>query len=425
MSRSVVASLLVGVLSPWLLAYEYVRTSSWRHRRWLITLFFAFFGSVVLVEFGDGYDHQQDIQKHYVGMSFPQFLDELWRILTFQLAFAKDVYKHVLSYFVGSVINMPQLFFPVVASVYGYFFGGSVLIVLRHYRLSRFNYIVFSLVVVFLFIRGLEGFYTVRTWTGMWILVYSCLGYFSTGERKYLVLMFIPPFVHVGFFLLSIPAWLVLVSGNRPKLYFLLFLASSVTTFLPVEQTAEVLSTTERGRSQVESYLVTEQRDSAEAYSEAREVTNWYNAYQSAGLQRWAPTVLVLAVVLSGIYMNVMNACQKRIFSIGILTLAFSNATWFLYAVHNRSLVIANVFLLAGFLMTRLDPASVAAFRGTPMYYKVGLYVSIALYVPLIIFNLSMTVDWMSIYMFGFPFFVWFDPDVNMSIKEFLRTLLS
>lgn len=426
MYRRFFSSSIIAVAAPWLLAYELLQTKSWLYRRWLITVFFTVFGSTMLLSTGDGFRHQQAVEIYYVGMSFEQFFDDLWRVLTFRHteSGAKDVYKHLVSYTLGGILGMPQLFFPVIATVYGYFFAGSIATVLRNFKLSEANYVITSFLLIFLFVRGLEGFYTVRTWTGMWVLVYSCLKYYETRRVRYLILMFVPPFIHFGYFVLAIPAWIVLVFGSRPKIYAAIFLASSVTTLLPVEEATNLLSTTERGASQVNAYIVEEQQTSLEEFELIQEETNWYNAYRRAGLQRWAPTVFVFTLLFSGVYLKRMNAFQERVFSVGILTLAFSNATWFLFAVHNRSLTIAIVFLLAGFLIARLDPATRSRFSDLPSYYKWGLYISILLFIPLVLFHVSMTLDRMSIFIFGFPFVVWLDPELNLSIKQLLNLML-
>ena len=420
------SSIVLAFFAPWMMAFSFVRATSWRHRHLIATGFFSVFGSVVLLEFGDGLDHQNALERYYLDMSFQEFASDLWNILTFQLteSRSKDVYIHVLSYVVGGVLGMPRLFFPVVATVYGYFFAGSVISVLKNFRLSDANYVIVAFVVVFLFVRGLEGFYTVRTWTGMWILVYSCLKYYETRQRRYLFLMFTPPLVHIGFFVIAIPAWTVLLFGSRPMLYSAIFVATSITTIMPVDDAADVLSRTERGASQVTAYRVEEQQVAMEEFERNRQTTNLYAAYQRAGVQRWAPTILVFALLLSGIYIRKMSAYQRRIFSVGILTLALSNATWFLYAVHNRSLIVAMVFLLAGFLIARLDPKTKRYFENLHGFYKWGLHLSIAFFIPLIVFNVSMTLDWMSVFIFGLPFIVWWDPELNMSVKELLNALI-
>ena len=298
--------------------------------------------------------------------------------------------------------------------------------VLRHVELSRLNYILFGLLAVFLFQRGLDGFFTVRTWTGMWILIYACLKYYERPRLRYLLLMFVPPFIHIGFFLLAIPAWVVLVFGARPLLYTVIFLMSSVTTFLPVQDITDYIAQPERGASQVHAYLVEERSESTvEDFARMRAGgRNWYDAYRRAGIQRWAPTVLVLTLLANGFFLGKMTLYQKRIFSIGLLTLAFSNMTWFLYAVHHRSLEIAVIFLLAAFFMTRFDPRSRGYFRDVTPYYQWGITLTFLLFFPVLVWKLSVMTDRFGIFSVAAPVLALIEPEANVSIKEVINFLI-
>ena len=417
---------MLALLVPALLIVDLIKSQSWRHRRWIITLFFTLFGSLILLGTSDGYRHQLAVDTYYASMSLGQFLRELWEILTFQIndSPSKDVYKHVISYVFGGVLGTPRLFFPFVAFVYGYFFSGAVLHVLTNFRLSQTNYVILAVVFVFLFLKGLEGVQTVRTWTGLWVLVYACLKYYETRRYRYLLLMFAPPFIHIGYFLMAIPAWVVLVFGNRGLLYASIFAASTVANFIPADPALDLIAQTERGAYQVRAYRVDEQTAALEEFQAQSAQTNWYNAYRRAGLQRWAPTVLVFSLLLSGVYFRGMTAYQRRILSIGIVTLAFSNLTWFLFAVHNRSLTVATVFILAAYLMARLDPQTKELFVGLPAYYKLGLHLSLALFFPLMLFQVSVVLDQVSLFLLAFPFLVWMSPEANMSLKAGLNILL-
>jgi hypothetical protein len=107
------------------------------------------------------------------------------------------------------------------------------------------------------------------------------------------------------------------------------------------------------------------------------------------------------------------------------LTLAFSNSTWFLYAVTNRSWIIGCAFVLAAFVMVRSDPATkVKLLYTAPPYYRWGLHLSLLLFLPYFLYNLSILIDYISLFMFVAPFVVWIDPEMNMSIKYVLQVLL-
>ncbi len=424
--EKVAQAILLALTVPAMLLVNLWWARSERYKHILITLFFTIYGSTMLLGRGDGFRHHWRMEYVYGNLSFSVFMEDVWRILTLRLteSGAKDLYNHVISYLFGGVLQLPDLYFPFVAMVYGYFFAGSVLHILRHFKLSTANYVVLGFVITLLFVRGLEGVYTVRTWTGMWILVYACLKYYETKRLGYLVLMFTPPLVHFGYFMMAIPAWIVLAFGSRPLVYSSILFVSLFTNFLPSQPVTQQIGQTERGAASVSGYHREDERDAMEEFERIQEHTNFYNAFRLSGLHRWAPTFLVIALIVCGVYVKHMTAYQRRIFSIGVLTLAFSNLTWFLFAIHNRTLTIAIVFILAGYLMTRLDPRTSHLFRGLPPYYQWGLHLSLLLFVPLIMFHVSYAMDRVSLFAIIGPFFPWIEPEINISLKEAANWLL-
>lgn len=416
---------LKAVFVPLLLLLDLTKRRPENEQRFLIFLFFVVFGFTFILG-GDAIRHMWRVEYFFAAMTIDQFFEDLWRMLTFRTAYygANDVYNHTISFFFGRVLSLPQLYIPFVAAFYGYFYAGSVVLVLRHMQLRNLNYVLIGFVLLFLLLQGLQGVQTVRTWTGMWVLVFACLKYYETGKRRYLFLMFTPPLFHFGYWLMAIPAWIVLVYGSRPLLYTALVAISSFTTFFPEQPATSLIERTERGAASLVWYRADEQVDRGAVFEEQLQETNWYNAYRRAGLHRWAPIVLVLGIFSSGLYSGAMTFAQKRIFSIGVLTLAFSNMTWFVWAVHNRTLIIASVFILAGFLMVRFHPETARHFRALPPYYQWALHLSLLLWLPQLLFAVSVTFDRLSVFSFIAPFLVAMDASLNLSMKEFLNLLL-
>lgn len=420
------AIIAASMVFPPILISELWANRSEKYKQWLIAAVFVIFGATLVPGSADVARQIWAIEYVFGTMSFTNFVDDLFRVLTFRMTEAntRDPYLHITGYFFGGVLGLPQLWLPAMAGVYGYFFGGSVLHVLRHFKLAKSNYVLIALAVTFLLILALTGLQNTRTGIGAWILVYSCLKYYESRRLRYLFLMLTPPFFHSGFWLMALPAWFVLAFGSRPVLYSTLLIVSSFTNVLPVDTVSQQLSRTERGEFWVHWYSREEQTDAVERFMDRRETTNWYNAYRQAGFHRWAPIVLAIVLIATGVYKTGMNRFQRRILSVGILTMAFSNMTWFLSAVHNRSLIIANLFILAAFLMARYHPETSAAFRNLPPYYRWGLYLTVLLYFPQILFNLSVTLDRLSVFMFALPFLVLLDPEINIPMKDFINQML-
>ena len=427
--------ILSSLTLPVLLLLQAWKTRDWRYKHWLLTAFVTVYGSTIAIyydPFGEGADgvrHLLLVYDHYQGLGFSQFLLELWHTFTLQISTdpgIRDPYKHIVSYLVGGVLGMPWLFFTVVAFVYGYFFTGSLLEIFRNFRWSRLNYVVLGFAAILLLVKNIEGVNTVRTWTGLWILVYACLRYYDTRRMRYALLMLVPPFVHFGYFIMVLPAIAVLVLGNRPKLYAVLFVASSFTTFFNPGDVVDAVSVVERGASSVQGYYIEEMQDSEEIRRAAAALDQrWYNTFRFLGVQKWALNLLVYTLLAAGVYFVCMNYRQKSLFSIGLLTLTLSNSTWFLFAVSNRSWLIGCVFILAAFLMARLHPETGPRIQRLRVpYYKWGLHLSLLLFVPYFLYNLSTLLDFPSVYLLAAPFVVWLEPDMNASIKYLLQWLL-
>lgn len=420
---------------PVFLLVQAWKTSDWRYKHWLLTAFVTVYGATIAIyydpagEGSDGVRHLSLVYDHYVGMGFGQFLSDLWHTLTFQVAShngIRDPYKHIVSYLTGSVLGMPWLFFTFIAFVYGYFFTGSLLQIFRQFKWRHVNYIVLAFAALLLLVKNIEGVNTVRTWTGLWMLVYACLRYYDTRKSRYIALMLLPPFIHFGYWIMVLPALAVLAFGNRPLLYAGLFVASSFTTFLEPQVVTQALSETEAGARSVSGYYRESQAAAQEVFSGVlQEGNRWYLAAQKAGLQKWGLNVLIYTLIASGVYFNCMRHRQKALFSIGLLTLTLSNSTWYLFALSNRSWMIGCVFILAAFIMCRTDPESrERILRKTPPYYKWGLHLSLLLFGPYFLYNASTLLDYPSIYLLGAPFVVWASPDLNVSFKYALQKLL-
>ena len=421
------ALLLPAMIAPWVLLVAAWKSASHRERHWLLTFFVTIYGASIAIAYDplgagpDGVRHLLRVYVHYADLGFDQFLSELWLILTLRPAYTtkQDVFIHVLSYFTGGVLGEPRFFFPMVAFVYGYFFSGSVLEVFKHVKLGPRGYIFAAFALLFVLVKNIEGVNTVRTWTGMWILVYACLRYYSTKQLRYMLLMFVPPLVHIGYLVLALPAWLVLLLGNKTKLFALLFVASSFTTFFNPGTVAEVLSQQELGASKVEGYYIEEPLEATR--DEGRRVWSWL---QEVGLQKWALNVFIYTLLLTQVYFVAMNRYQRTLFSIGLLTLALSNSSWYFYAVSNRSWIVGIVFILAAYLDAVQDPDTSCRIPKSNPLYKAGLHISLLLFIPYYAYNLSTLVDYPSVFIIGLPFLAVLSPESNMSLKEAAQWLI-
>jgi len=393
-----------------------------KFKRKLLIVFITIYGSVITIsESNDGFRHQERVYSHYVDLSFVDFFSEIFDILFFRgnPNINDDLYIHIISYLTGGVLGMPWLFFIVVSFVYAYFFSGSLFKVINLRKGVKYKWYVYGFVVIFILWKNIEGINTVRTWTGLWVLFYACISYYTTKKKKYLLLMFTPPLIHVGYFIMAIPAWLVLILGVRHKMFIILLILSFSTTILNPQIVLSQLEKTETGQNKIRGYYVEEERTSSELIEEYAQNT-WYKRFYALGVQNLGVNLLAFVVIGLGVYRLNLNTLEAHLFSIGILTKALSNVTWFLTAVSNRSGLISGLFILACIVLFLLRNNSTDLQSKRLKLFNNLIKIGVLIFVPFFIYKIADMIYFISVYMLAFPFISWFADNTNYSIREFL-----
>ena len=328
-----------------------LKSNDRQYLRWMLTLFATIYASTFSIEgIGDGTRHWQGVYDYYVGLSFPKFWSDLGDIVFFRNNefVNEDVYIHLLSYFTGSVLGLPQLFFVFVGFVYGYFFSGSMVKVFRCFPSPRKHFPYFVIAVYFIAILNLQSMNTVRTWTGFWVLFYATLQYHDTKRLKYLLLIFTAPLFHLGYFIMALPVWGVIFLPLKRYWIMVAYLASFSFSFVTPEFVTSRLQVLEVGAEKAHDYRAEEKATIASRTEKfSRDGSRWYRVYKKSGIMEWAVVGITLVFLLSGDYLRRMNSLEGLLFSAGLASKVLSNTSWFLYAVSNRSGAIASLFILA------------------------------------------------------------------------------
>lgn len=422
MNNRTVASIFWMLISPVYMLVAALKSGDRRYIRWIIILFSVIYAATWDIEgLGDGTRLWQKVYDYYVGLSFSQFLQDTGDILLFKArpVIKEDLYIHVISYLTGGVLELPGWFFIVVAFVYGYFFAGSMVRVFEVFPTYKRSILFLGIALVFIMELNIQYMSTVRTWTGFWILFYACISYYKHGDSKYLWLMFVPPLIHVGYFVMAIPAWLVAFTGNRKMLFSILFFISFGTTIINPAQTINRLQQIEAGEEKVDAYYQ-EEESTVEDTLESYEKNTWYVQYKKIGVVSWSVAVMAGLFIVTGRYFRDMDQLEASMFSIGIVTKALSNSTWFLYAVSNRSNVIALLFILAAILLYWQRKFIKQGGINFSILEKAVMYGAFLTFIPYYVFILSNTLEYLSILMFAFPFFAWISEDMRITVREFI-----
>lgn len=426
--------ILTTFIAPVVTLISILRSVGHEGKRFLLTLLIVVYGvTLPLTERADGFRHKQMVINEYMDMSWARFVDDLVKILTFEVSSSStDVYKHVISYISGAIFSAPFLFFFIVSLVYGYFYSGVVLQIFRNYRFNSASLGLFfwGFVTLFFLNKGVEGIQTVRTWTGLWVLLYAVMMYDSTQNRKYLFLLLFPPLIHFGYFLMAIPAYLILIFGIRHKLIALVFILSTSINFYNPETLA---NSTFRNFSlinlKINQYERSEEELTMEALLDRKNQKNniertWYKKLEIGGYFKWVNNLLMYVLIFFQIAPRFMNRLEQRLFAIGLATLAGSNVLFFIFAASNRMHVIGLTFILASLVMLFIRSRDFQFFTRQNSFFKAALGSYFILSIPQFIYLVSFFLSQISAYMILLPFVPMIDDGANIALIDVIKRVI-
>jgi hypothetical protein len=419
--------LLLFLISPVLGLVYGIKTKSKRYIRWSIFLFVVIYGSLFNSSFlGDGAVHWENVYQHYVNLDFSIFWERLMDILVLSHGpeTNDDPYIHILSYFVGTLIGSPGLFFVFVAIVYAYFYSGVMVKLMSYVNWkSMYNkfYFTFFLVMLVLWIFPLK-MQTVRTWTGMWVLLYAILSYHETKKKKYLLLALAPPLIHIGFLALAVPIWFVLFSGFRnPKVYFIVFLVSVVISNT-VKQTSfsQFASQTEVGASKVDGYTLDDERTerNASKFAEKVDNTRFYKLFETLNLQTNVLTGIIIFIFII-LRQRGFGVIENTLFSYGLAMAAFSNFFTSIFAVHNRGWEIASILILS-LMVIFLSKNNLKTMKYSFLKVRLPLFLFVVALIPYTFYLVSGVLSFTSPYVFLIPIVSWIEPEIATNLREII-----
>ena len=428
MAKRLVATVATGLIFPPLLLKFIVTTQPFLVRRTAFGMAGVVYGlTLKLGPTADGTRHLEKASYFYEGMSFSTFLGQLLSILRLEgtPGGVYDPFVHFVSYVSTGLLGAPSLFFPIIGWVFGWYFGGAVLLALRRFRWENVNYVLGFFIVVLLFLRGLNEIQAVRMWTAMWLAVYSTLAWSDSKKVSALIPFFLAPLVHFSFLIICPAIALAWLFRRRRWAVSLAFLATSIvsvplqmTGFGAIEDTAlfESRSSYITDRASTSSSERTQQSAGSSG--------SWYLRFVRSGGIDLAFSLLAVVLIASGFY-RMADGSPRDLLSVGIGLMVFSNLVVFAPALASRTNFIAATFLLLGFISARLVAAErKKSFTDNPGLYKYGINIATVALLPILLYSLSSNTEGISYLIFFTPGVALLFPDMNMSIKEFILFLL-
>ena len=424
--QTIARAYILMLISPPVSLLSSLRSMTFNQRRWLLIIAGTIMGATFLFdEIGDGIRHYEIVKTYYSDITFLEFVDVTWKILTLQGSemIRGDLYIHLISYFSGGILSYPMFFWVIVGFIYSYFYVSSIFKIYELYGVHSTTFLFVLLFSIFICLKSFEGIQFVRTLTGFWVMFYGVLQYHITQKRKYLVLIFLfPPLIHFGFLALALPAWALIFLNTQNRIIKISLVAVFITSFfITIEQAQilEITTATELGEGRTQSYHRAD-REAQLLQLDRIGGRNFYAAFHDAGLTNAFILGIAFTLILSQSYFTRFTSIESKLFGIGLTSYSLSNFIPFLYAVSNRSAGIALIFLMAAIaLYVKRTHLSYDKHKFKSLESKFILFFGVLLSY-FFLYRFAVIIQWLSAYFFAFPIIPILFGDANMTVREFL-----
>lgn len=238
-NSDIAAKFVLFLISPFVSLLYSLRNLNKKSSFWVVFGFCVCFGlafNVGLERFegsGDGITYRVQFEQ-YRTVSTSEYLGDLKSYLEFDEG-AKDFYADTVSFLVSRVTGNYHFLFMVYAIVFAFFQLKALrFFVSANAQNKPFSLYVLCLLALFTFnqIFNING---VRFWTAAWIAVYSVLQIFYNGNKRFLLLAAITPFVHGSFFLFLVTVVLALFSSKLKNVWMIVFVLSFAFSTIAVD----------------------------------------------------------------------------------------------------------------------------------------------------------------------------------------------
>jgi hypothetical protein len=422
------SALFMFLLSPLLPAIAATLKFGSKYAVWIWVFFIGIFGyHMIFDSTSDGAKHTRTLGL-YEEKTFPVFVADAASILLLRPVELErgttqdDLFLHVLMYFVSRLSSSKEVLFLFVGLIYGYFYVSSVQRI-HALMAPRWNILLMTLFVLFVFWSGVDGLSNMRFPLGMWVLFYGALRYYESGQHRYFILACLAPLIHVGHILSVLPLLAIRVVGIRPLIFVGVLAASFLFTILDVEMVTRWASMTEVGQEKARHYV---SEEVSVGYFAARGRTSFHARWQLAAGKLIFTVLLFYALATSGYMQRRLPPLLSHLCSMGILLLSISNIATFSIAVNRRLGIAAGLFILAFLTLyyAQLRQAAIGT-RTQRDYFEVLVFLLMPAIALFLFTQFSMIGDFMDLRTILSPAFYPFLDEGPISIKEFIRNVIS
>jgi hypothetical protein len=255
-----------------------------------------------------------------------------------------DIYEPILIFVLALITDNGDILFAVFGVVFGFFYSRNIWFLFENVNNTKLSKFLWLILISFICVVGFWNLGGVRMWTAAHVFFYGSTIYFSTHQKKGLVIAASAILVHFSF-LLPIGLLLIYVYAKPShKLLFYLFVATFFISSLNLEFVSKLIQSyaPEKFETRASNYT---NEDYAETIDEMKNVTNWYVVYLNKVLL-WAITGIYCIF-----YFRIKNIKQtsllgNKIFGFSLVLLILANL---LFGVPSggRYMLLAQLFALA------------------------------------------------------------------------------
>jgi len=310
---------------------------------WLFTIFYGY--TFVVVDTMDNIKYKEFfLNEINQEKNWTNFLD----IFSPDIYGRLDVVRDIINFILTSFTDNYHVLFAVYGLIFGYFYSRNIMFLFENIQ-NRPSFWTTSIFIFFSLIIGIWELNGFRFWTATHIFIYFTFLYFKKANIKYIIGLFIPVLFHFAF----IAPFLILLSyiflGNWIKIYFIMFLVSSIFLFAPVDLSSKYLLgyTPEIYQEKVEGYndeeyklLVQEKRDSKSILVKGYAI-----------LLRSLSILVVIMIFIKRKYLRNLNKWSFNLFCFILFFLSIFSVVSSIPSV-GRFLIVGYLLLFALFFIT-------------------------------------------------------------------------
>jgi hypothetical protein len=310
---------LLFVFLVWPFAGLVTALSKYKERssRIIVFLFLVLYGATLIIssQGSDAYRYSQNL-LFTAHLPFNSF----WDIVTgiYAKETSVDIIGPFITFIVSRFTSQPQIFFAIIAAVFGIFYLKSINFIYdRYFKKRNRNVLIYSIFLASLIpIFNINGY---RFWTASWIFIFGVYHILIIGDKRYFIICLLASFMHFSFISANAVLLIYLFLGNKNSIYITVLVLSFILPNLLAAYIPKIAGLIGEGVLN-------------RAHSYTNEVYKTQIAETTAGL-KWFMTTKILYYYLLGVLFYSQLKMKKlvdipemrNLFSFTLLFLSFAN----------------------------------------------------------------------------------------------------